>query len=102
MHGIFIRAPIIETVGPGVDVLARLDDGRIVAVRQGSILATAFHPELAGETRFHRLLATMADAHREPNEGARRAAEASAPPRCGGAPASPPSSRGGATRPRRA
>jgi 5'-phosphate synthase pdxT subunit len=70
MHGIFIRAPIIERVGSGVDVLARLDDGRIVAVRQGGILATAFHPELAGETRFHRLLATMAEAHRDPNEGA--------------------------------
>jgi 5'-phosphate synthase pdxT subunit len=77
MHGIFIRAPVIERVGPGVDVLARLEDGRIVAVRQGAILATAFHPELAGETRFHRLLATMAEAHRDPNEGATRAAVAS-------------------------
>jgi pyridoxal 5'-phosphate synthase pdxT subunit len=76
LHGIFIRAPIIEKVGPGVDVLARLEDGRIVAVRQGGILATAFHPELAGETRFHRLLATMAEAHRDPDEGASRAREA--------------------------
>jgi 5'-phosphate synthase pdxT subunit len=70
LHGIFIRAPVIERVGPRVDVLARLEDGRIVAVRQGAILATAFHPELAGETRFHRLLATMAEAHRDPHEGA--------------------------------
>jgi 5'-phosphate synthase pdxT subunit len=80
IHGIFIRAPILERVGAGVDVLARLDDGRIVAVREGNILATAFHPELAGETRFHRLLATMAEAHRDPDEGASRATEASAQP----------------------
>ena len=52
---VFIRAPIIERTSPDVDVLARLDDGRIVAVRERNILATAFHPELAGETRFHRL-----------------------------------------------
>jgi 5'-phosphate synthase pdxT subunit len=70
IRGVFIRAPIIERVGPDVDVLATLEDGRIVAVRQGAILATSFHPELAGETRFHRLLATMAEAHREPAEGA--------------------------------
>jgi len=60
VHAVFIRAPIIERTGPDVDVLARLDDGRIVAVRQRNIIATAFHPELAGETRFHRLVATMA------------------------------------------
>ena len=70
IRGVFIRAPIIERVGPEVDVLATLEDGRVVAVRQGAILATSFHPELAGETRFHRLLATMAEAHREPAEGA--------------------------------
>ena len=72
VHAVFIRAPIIDHVGPEVDVLARLDDGRIVAVRQRNVLATAFHPELAGETRFHRLLATMAEAHRDPDEGAGR------------------------------
>ena len=60
VHAVFIRAPIIERTGPGVDILARLDDGRIVAVRERNIIATAFHPELAGETRFHRLMATMA------------------------------------------
>ncbi len=69
VHGVFIRAPIIESVGPGVDVLARLDDGRIVAVRERNVLAAAFHPELAGETRFHRLLATMAAEHADPGEG---------------------------------
>lgn len=103
VHGVFIRAPILEEVGPEVDVLARLEDGRIVAVRQGNVLATAFHPELAGETRFHRLLATMAEAHHEPNEGAAQSTEQArppAPPRCGGAPASPPSSRAGAARSR--
>jgi 5'-phosphate synthase pdxT subunit len=72
VHGVFIRAPIVEAVGPGVDVLSRLDDGRIVAVRERNVMATAFHPELAGETRFHRLLATMATAHADPGEGAGR------------------------------
>ncbi len=72
VHAVFIRAPVIERTGPGVDVLARLDDGGVVAVRERNILATAFHPELAGETRFHRLLATMAAEHAEPAEGAGR------------------------------
>jgi 5'-phosphate synthase pdxT subunit len=72
VHAIFIRAPIIDGAGPEVDVLARLDDGRIVAVRQENVLATAFHPELAGETRFHRLVATMAAEHADPGEGSGR------------------------------
>ncbi|MBA3234453.1 MAG: pyridoxal 5'-phosphate synthase glutaminase subunit PdxT [Chloroflexi bacterium] len=72
VHGVFIRAPIIERSGPGVDVLARLDDGRIVAVRERNVIATAFHPELAGETRFHSLLATMAAEHDDPGEGSGR------------------------------
>ncbi|HSL98416.1 MAG TPA: pyridoxal 5'-phosphate synthase glutaminase subunit PdxT [Candidatus Deferrimicrobiaceae bacterium] len=72
MHGVFIRAPIVKRVGPGVDVLATLDDGRIVAVRERNVIATAFHPELAGEPRFHRLVATMAAEHREPAEGSAR------------------------------
>jgi 5'-phosphate synthase pdxT subunit len=66
VHGVFIRAPTVERVGPGVDILARLDDGRIVAVRERNVIATAFHPELAGETRFHRLVATMAAEHDDP------------------------------------
>lgn len=69
VHAVFIRAPVIERAGPDVDVLARLDDGRIVAVRERNVLATSFHPELAGETRFHRLLATMAAEHADPGEG---------------------------------
>jgi 5'-phosphate synthase pdxT subunit len=72
VHGVFIRAPIIERTGPDVDILARLDDGRIVAVRERNIVATAFHPELAGETRFHRLVAAMASEHEDPGEGAGR------------------------------
>jgi 5'-phosphate synthase pdxT subunit len=69
VHGVFIRAPTVERVGPGVDILARLDDGRIVAVRERNVIATAFHPELAGETRFHRLMAKMAAEHDDPGEG---------------------------------
>ncbi|HEX5591423.1 MAG TPA: pyridoxal 5'-phosphate synthase glutaminase subunit PdxT [Candidatus Limnocylindrales bacterium] len=72
VHAVFIRAPVVERTGPGVDVLARLDDGRIVAVRERNVVATAFHPELAGETRFHRLVATMASEHDDPGEGAGR------------------------------
>jgi 5'-phosphate synthase pdxT subunit len=69
VHAVFIRAPVIESVGPGVDVMASLPDGRIVAVRQRNVIATSFHPELAGETRFHRLVATMAAEHADPGEG---------------------------------
>lgn len=72
VHAVFIRAPVIERTGPGVDVLARLDDGRIVAVRDHNVIATSFHPELAGETRFHRLVATMAAEHEDPGEGSGR------------------------------
>ena len=52
-HAFFIRGPIIETVGPEVEVLATLDDGSIVAVREGHLLGTAFHPEVSGDPRFH-------------------------------------------------
>jgi 5'-phosphate synthase pdxT subunit len=72
VHAVFIRAPVIERTGPDVDVLARLDDGRVVAVRERNIIATSFHPELAGETRFHRLVATMASEHDDPGEGSGR------------------------------
>lgn len=51
---VFIRAPRIERVGPGVEVLARLPEGAIVAARQGRLLVTAFHPELTRDDRFHR------------------------------------------------
>ena len=52
-HAVFIRAPTIEGVGPGVQVLARLEDGTAVAAREGAMVATSFHPELTGDTRFH-------------------------------------------------
>ena len=52
-HAVFIRAPLIEAVGPDVEVLSQLDDGRIVAVRQDHLLATSFHPELTRDGRFH-------------------------------------------------
>lgn len=69
---VFIRAPWVEEVGTGVEVLARVEEqpdegsgapgaalGRIVAVRQGAILATAFHPEMGGDPRVHGLFAAM-------------------------------------------
>jgi 5'-phosphate synthase pdxT subunit len=52
-HAFFIRGPSVESVGPGVEVLATLDDGTIVAVREGTLLGTAFHPEVSGDPRFH-------------------------------------------------
>jgi len=60
-RAVFIRAPVIRSVGPGVQVLARLDDGRCVAVRQGKLLATAFHPELTSDLRFHRYFLALAE-----------------------------------------
>jgi pyridoxal 5'-phosphate synthase pdxT subunit len=56
LHGVFIRAPVVTAVGPDIEVLATDPDGRPVAVRQGRVLATAFHPELTGDRRLHRLL----------------------------------------------
>ncbi len=64
-HAVFIRAPWVERVGTAVQILGRVPegdppDGRIVAVRQGNLLATAFHPELAGDLRVHRLFVELA------------------------------------------
>jgi 5'-phosphate synthase pdxT subunit len=56
LHGVFIRAPVVSDVGPDVEVLARDENGRPIAVRQGHVMATAFHPELTGDRRLHRLL----------------------------------------------
>jgi len=66
LHGVFIRAPMVSATGPGVEVLARDPDGRPVAVRQGRVLATAFHPELTADRRFHRLLVEMVEGARRP------------------------------------
>jgi 5'-phosphate synthase pdxT subunit len=60
--GIFIRAPAITEIGEGVEALAELPGPIYVAVRQGPILATAFHPELTPETRWHALFVEMASA----------------------------------------
>ena len=62
-HAVFIRAPLVESAGPGVDVLAQVNrnGGRaIVAAKQGNLLATSFHPELSADDRFHRLFLKMA------------------------------------------
>jgi 5'-phosphate synthase pdxT subunit len=59
MHGVFIRAPIVADVGTEAEVLVRDADGHPVAVRQGRVLATAFHPELTADRRIHRLLLAM-------------------------------------------
>ena len=53
MHAVFIRAPIVESVGADVTTLASLEDGRIVAIEQGNLIGTSFHPEITGDTRFH-------------------------------------------------
>ena len=53
VHAVFIRAPVVESVADDVTVLAALADGRIVAVEQGPLLGTSFHPEMTGDTRFH-------------------------------------------------
>ena len=63
-HAVFIRAPSIERAGSGVEALAQLEDGTIVAAREGRLLATVFHPELTGDDRFHRLLVDLARAYR--------------------------------------
>ncbi len=58
---IFIRAPVVIRVGPAVDVLASLEDGRPVAVQQGNLFATAFHPELTRDTRVHQYFVGLAE-----------------------------------------
>ena len=67
-HAVFIRAPWVEAVGEGVDVLGAVRGGpaagRIVAVRDGTLLATSFHPELAGDARVHALFVQMVKEHR--------------------------------------
>lgn len=53
VHAVFIRAPVVESVGEKATALATLADGRVVAVEQGNLLGTSFHPEMTGDTRFH-------------------------------------------------
>ena len=61
LHAVFIRAPVVERVGDGVEVLAEVD-GRPVCCRQGSVVVTAFHPELSGDARLHELFLATFDA----------------------------------------
>ena len=60
---VFIRAPVIDQVGSGVEVLTRLDNGSPVAVRQGKVLGTTFHPELTSDRRFHAYFLGLMDGH---------------------------------------
>ncbi len=60
-HAVFIRAPLISSVGASVQVLSRVDGDGIVAAREGNLLVTAFHPELTGDTRFHRYFLGMVE-----------------------------------------
>jgi 5'-phosphate synthase pdxT subunit len=66
LRAVFIRAPWVEEYGPEVEVLARVD-GHPVAIRQGRLLAVAFHPELSGETRIHAQLLAMSNGRAETN-----------------------------------
>lgn len=59
-HAVFIRAPIIESVHGKAKVLSALEDGRIIAAREGHLLATSFHPELTNDTRFHEYFISLA------------------------------------------
>ncbi len=70
LHAVFIRAPAVTDAGPAVEVLARDPAGRTAAVRQGNLLATAFHPELTTDRRVHQLFLALV--------GSRRAAQAAA------------------------
>lgn len=60
-HGVFIRAPLIESIQGEALALATLEDGRIIAAQQGHLLATSFHPELTGDDRFHRYFLALVD-----------------------------------------
>ncbi len=59
-HAVFIRAPLIESIGPEVEIIARLPDGTAVTAKQNNLLATAFHPELTDDDRFHRYFLHLA------------------------------------------
>ena len=81
LRAVFIRAPWVESAGPGVEVLATCE-GRIVAAREGGVLVTAFHPELTDDTRLHELFITMI----RRRESAASAPAGAPPPRAAGEP----------------
>lgn len=66
-HAVFIRAPVVTKVDPGVEILGQLEDGRIVAVQQDHLLATAFHPELTDDLRFHQYFVNLIRDRNETN-----------------------------------
>lgn len=68
MHAVFIRAPIIRRMAPAVQVLAKLGDGTPVAIRQGNLIGSTFHPELTPDTRFHAYLVALAAEHARQNK----------------------------------
>ncbi|PPF47326.1 pyridoxal 5'-phosphate synthase glutaminase subunit PdxT [Pseudoclavibacter sp. AY1F1] len=63
VHATFIRGPVVESVGPQARAMASLPDGRVVAVAQGNLLGTSFHPEMNGEARFHRYFLDLVAEH---------------------------------------
>jgi 5'-phosphate synthase pdxT subunit len=67
-HAVFIRGPSVEQVGEGVEVLARLEDGSIVAIRQDNLLGAAFHPEMTGDPRFHAYFLRLIEQQRGQDE----------------------------------
>lgn len=69
VHAVFIRAPVVESVGDDVTVLASLTDGRVVAVESSNLLGTAFHPEVTGDTRFHGYFLDKVRDHMERTRG---------------------------------
>jgi pyridoxal 5'-phosphate synthase pdxT subunit len=79
VHAVFIRAPWVEQAGPGVEVLARVSEGpaagRIVAVRQGNLMATSFHPEVGADHRIHAEFVSIVREHRLQQSGARQSPE---------------------------
>jgi 5'-phosphate synthase pdxT subunit len=76
IHAVFIRAPMVQRVGEQAQVLAVLEDGRVVAARQGNLLATAFHPELTPDTRLHAHFIQLCRAARSEKEQLARGAAA--------------------------
>ena len=72
VHAVFIRGPVVESVGPAATPLATLADGRVVAVEQGDLIGTSFHPEINGDLRFHEYFLTKV--------GARAVSESSTSP----------------------
>jgi pyridoxal 5'-phosphate synthase pdxT subunit len=83
LHAVFIRAPMVQRLGEQAEALATLEDGRVVAARQGNLLATAFHPELTPDVRVHKYFIDACRAHATGNHptpnGVARATEAERP-----------------------